>query len=230
MFEIDSRQLHQLVDALEDVNAKGIKFAQRNTVNDYAFKTAAKAKQTIREEFTIRNTWTQRSIRVDKANRHIDSSEVGSTQEYMREQEYGATTPGPRNVPTPAAAGQSSRARKRTRPVRQVNRMSNINLKRRSQRMGGLTRKQQNIAAVRQAADEGRKYVYLDRGRTKGIFRLFGGKRRPRTRLVQDLSRRVRVVPKHPWLTPSTLAVMQHSGEIYWRRLTQQLNRASLPR
>ncbi|BAV81102.1 hypothetical protein [Vibrio phage CKB-S1] len=225
MFEIDSKQLKQMADRLEAVADKGVMFAQRNTVNDYAFRTAATAKQNIRDEFINRNTWTQRSVKVDRATRFADGSEVGSTEGYMRDQELGARTPKPLNVPTPAASGESVRADKRLRPVRKANRMANISLKRRSRRMGGLTRKQQNIASVRQAADEGRKYVYLDRGRKKGIFRLYGGKRRPRVRLVQDLSRNVRVVPKHPWLAPASDDTMKHAGPMYYHRLAQQLRR-----
>lgn len=226
MFEIDSKQLKRLEDTLGEVAEYGIQHAQRNTVNDYAFGTQRQAKQNIREQFVNRNRWTERSVRVDKATRFVDSSEVGSTEDYMREQEFGARTPSPLHVPTPAASGESVRANKRLRPVRRANRMNNINLKGRSRRGGGLTRKQQNIVAVRQAADEGRKFVYLDRGKRKGIFRLYGGKRRPRTRLVQDLSRRVRVVPRNQWLEPAADKVMARAGELYYHRLAQQLRRA----
>ncbi|AAQ96531.1 hypothetical protein [Vibrio phage VP16T] len=230
MFEIDSRNLKHMEDALGRLNDLGVKFAQRNTLNDYAFATAKEAKATVRREFINRNTFTQRSIRVDKATRFIDSSEVGSTADYMREQEEGARTATPINVPTPAASGESVRANKRLKAVRTANRMTSIKLKKRSRRAGGLTRKQQNIAAVRQAADEGRKFVYLDRGKRKGIFRLYGGKRRPRVRLVQDLSRSVRVVPQHQWLEPSGDKTMERAAPIYYARLAQQLRRASFPR
>lgn len=230
MFEINSKQMRQLEDALQQTNELGVKFAQRATVNDYAFETAKTAKENIRRDFINRNTFTQRSVRVDKATRFIDSSEVGSTADYMREQEEGARTAAPLNVPTPAASGESVRANKRLKAVRKANRMTSITLKKRSRRAGGLTRKQQNIAAVKQAAGEGRKFVYLDRGKRKGIFRLYGGKRRPRVRLVQDLSRSVRVVPQHQWLEPASDKTMERRAEIYWRRLAQQLRRANFPR
>ena len=226
MFTINTRRLDALEQTLERLSERGIAFAERDTLNDYAFKTSTHAKKIVRDEFINRNTWTRRSIRVDKARFPGDSSEVGSTEKYMREQEFGARTDGPIHVPTPAASGESVRARKRLRVVRRVNWMPNIDLKRRSRRAGGLTRRQQNIAAVRQAADEGRKHVYLDRGRRKGIFRLLGGKRRPRVRLVQDLSRSVRVVPKHPWLAPSVEKTLKTGAQTYGRQLTRQIRRA----
>ncbi|AUR81629.1 neck protein [Vibrio phage 1.009.O._10N.261.51.C9] len=226
MFEINGKELKRLEQQLDQVAEFGLQHAQRNTLNDYAFGTQRQAKQNIRDQFTNRNRWTERSVQVDKASRFVPSSEVGSTEDYMREQEFGARTESPIHVPTPAASGESVRANKRLRPVRKNNRMNNINLKGRSRRAGGLTRKQQNIAAVRQAADEGRKFVYLDRGKRKGIFRLYGGKRRPRTRLIQDLSRRVRVVPKNQWLAPASDKVMARAGETYYRHLAQQLRRA----
>lgn len=225
MFEIDDKNMRRMEDVLNQIADQGVKFAQRNTLNDYAFQTAKQAKQNIRDKFTNRNTWTQRSVRVDRATAFVHTSEVGSTEDYMREQEEGARTDSPINVPTPAASGESVRANKRLRPVRKANRMTSITLKKRSRRAGGLTRKQQNIAAVRQAADEGRKFVYLDRGKRKGIFRLYGGKRRPRVRLVQDLSRTVRVVPRTPWLEPAADKTMSRAGVTYHARLAQQLRR-----
>ncbi len=225
MFEIDSKGLKRMAETLDDISTTATKYAERNTINDYAFQTRDYARQNIRDQFINRNRWTERSVQVDRATSMVSSSEVGSTENYMREQEFGARTLTGLNVPTPAASGESVRAKERLKVVRPMNRMSRIKLKRSSRRSAGLTRKQQNVAAVRQAADEGRKFVYLDRGRQRGIFRLYGGKRRPRTRLVQDLSRRVRIVPRNPWLEPATDATMARAAETYYRRLAQQLRR-----
>ena len=222
MIEIDMKRVKAMADRLDRLNAKGIPFAQRNTINDQAFATQKEARATIRSEFVTRNNWTQRSVKVERARSTRDSAMVGSTEKYMADQEFGATG-GPTNVPMPASAGQSNRARTRTRVVRKSYRMNAIQLKRRRNAPGNQA--QRNIAAVRQAKDEGRKFVYLERGRVKGIYRVMGSKKKPKTRMVQNLTRRVRVVRRHPWLYPSTQAVGKQAQRMYAVRLREQLVR-----
>lgn len=101
--------------------------------------------------------------------------------------------------------------------------MANINLGSRS-RSGG-SRAQQNMVALREAKASGRKFVYLDRGKTKGIYKVMGTKKKPKSRMVQNMSRKVAVVPKHPWLAPSSATVMATAPQLYHARLEQQLRR-----
>lgn len=222
MFSIDQRQVKQLSDALGELNARGIPYAQRNAINDMAFATQADARQTIGREFVNRNKWTQRSVQVERARFPDSVAIVGSRESYMADQEFGATG-GPRHVPTPAASGESPRATTRRRVVRKGNRMNAIKLGARGTRTG--SRKQQNIANLKQAKARGDKFVYLDRGRTKGIYKVMGTKRKPKARKVQDLTRPRRVVTKHPWLLPATDRQAEKGAQFYARRLGQQLRR-----
>jgi hypothetical protein len=223
MLKIDMKQIADLENTLGQLNARGIAFAQRNAINDMAFATMRESKDTIRNEFINRNKWTANSVRVDPARSTRDSSEVGSTEEYMLDQELGATKTEHTQMATPAASGESNRAKVRRKPVRRANRMANINLGSRS-RTGG-PRAQQNMIALREAKESGRKFVYLDRGKTKGIYKVMGTKKRPKSRMVQNMSRKVAVVPKHPWLAPSSKTVMANAPEMYHKRLQQQLDR-----
>jgi len=222
MIEIDMKRVGVLQDRLEKLNARGLPFAQRNTINDMAFATMREARETIRSEFTTRNSWTVRSVKAERARSTRDSALVGSTERYMADQEFGATG-GPTNIPTPASAGQSNRSKTRTRVVRKANRMNAISLKRNRIKVGD--QRQRNIATVKQAKADGQRFVYLERGRVKGIYRVMGTKRKPKTRMVQNLSRRVRVVRARPWLAPSTATVVAQRDRLYAVRLQEQLRR-----
>tara|TARA_R100000541_G_C1896282_1_gene83896 strand:- start:99 stop:779 length:681 start_codon:yes stop_codon:yes gene_type:complete len=223
MIEFDTRELHRLEENLRRLNAKGVHFAERNTINDQAFATQTEARAAIRSEFVNRNRWTERSVQVDRARSLSDSAEVGSTERYMAHQEFGHTKMENTHIATPAASGESPRARTRRRPVRRANRMTSITLKR--QQRAGMSRKQQNIVAVKEAKETGRKFVFLQRGQERGIYKVFGTKRKPKTRKIQDLSRRVAVIPRNPWLMPSTTTVVAASHRFYFKHLQQQLDR-----
>lgn len=222
MIEIDMKRVGILQRRLTELNAKGLAFAQRNTINDMAFATQTASRAAIRSEFVNRNTWTVRSIHVDRAKTTRDSAVVGSTEKYMADQEYGAIG-GPRHVPTPAAAGQSNRSAVRTQVVRKRMRMNAIQLG--GKRVQAGSAKARNVAAVHQAKANGEKFVYLERGRVKGIYQVFGTKRKPRTRMVQNLTRRQRIVKPHPWLRPASEAVMRNVGRAYAVHLRRQLLR-----
>jgi len=223
MIKIDLKRVGVLQGKLEKLNAKGIPFAQRNTLNDMAFKTQQTSREAIKRDFISRNTWTVRSVRVDKARRTGDSAVVGSTERYMADQEFGAQG-GPTHIPTPAAAGQSNRAKVRTRVVRKRLRVNAIPRVDRV-RAAGLDARARNTLAVHTAKANGDKFVYLERGKRKGIYQVYGTKRRPRTRMVQNLGRSVRVVSKHPWLAPSSYAVQRTAPRLYAVRLQEQLAR-----
>ncbi len=227
MFEIDMKQAKNLEKVLEGLNDKGVAFAQRDAVNDMAFATMRTSRETIRNEFTNRNKWTAGSVRVDRAKSTRDSSEVGSTEEYMADQEFGKVKTEHTQMAAPAASGESNRAKVRRKPVRRRNRMTNIRLTNGSRGARIGSRAQQNIVALREAKAAGRKFVYLDRGKVKGIYRVMGTKRKPKARMIQNMTRRVAVVPRHPWLAPSTATVTARAPEIYHAQLVRQLGRLS---
>lgn len=226
MFQIDNRQIEQLANRLEDLNERGLAFARRNTLNDLAFETMREGKQEIRDEFINRNRWTQGSVRIDRARSTRDSAAVGSVEQYMADQEFGATKTKGTNVPTPTASGEAPRARVRRKVVQKRARMANIRLATRA-RHRDKNQKQANIVSVQEAIIEGRKYVYQERGRVKGIYRITGGKRHPKTRMVQNLSFKVIRIPRQPWLGPATERAQAKTPQLWGAQLQRQLDRVT---
>lgn len=223
MMTIDTRQVQQLSNRL---NGLQVKFAERNTVNDLAFETQKLSRENIRNDFTTRNKWTERSVQVDRATSLGMSSEVGSVESYMADQEFGAEHTDGTAIARPAASGESNRARTRRKVVRKANRMTSIRLKRKVQWQG--SRAATNAAALKKAKADGERFVFLDRGpRNRGIYRVMGTKNKPKARMVQDLSRKTHVVPRNPWLRPATERAVTRGQEFFARRLAQQLRRVS---
>lgn len=232
MIEVDTRQLKELERDLKVFARRAYPFATKSTVNGAAFQTQKTARRDIQVKMVTRNKFTVQSVRVEQArtlNVNRQAAIVGSIADYMADQEFGGVTvkTGGEGVaiPTGYSAGQENQ-QPRTKLPRKPNKLSNIQLKRR--RGKAVSRKQRNVAAVKAAAASNNKYVYLDIGKRKGIFRVIGGKRKPRLKMVYDLSRASTPIPKNPWLKPATDDTQQKIPAIYFKALTFQANRLKL--
>ena len=229
MFGINDRDIRRLERTLGEMSARAIPYATRNTLNQAAFAVRAEYQKNIRDDLINRNKFTERSVRVERAqgtNITTQKATVGSIADYMDEQEFGdtKTANGAFGVPlaTSYSAGQTGQ---RTRLPRKPNKMQNINLRGRGGR--SRSRKQQNFLAVRMAAQSGSKYVFLDLDRGAGIFKVVGGKRRPKVKMIHDLSRRSVVIPANPLLRRSTDAVAPRMPDLYRDSLEFQISRLS---
>lgn len=232
MFNATLHQLKQYESDLKTFAEKAYPFATKATVNRAAFETRRRAQDTIESDFVTRNRFTKGSIRVQQA-RTLDvrrqEAIVGGIADYLATQEFGGVERGSgKNQPiaTSYSAGQGDDARPRTRLPRKPNQMQAIQLKRRAG--AAKNRKQRNLMAVKGAAAGGNKFVYLDLGRRQGIFRVVGGKRRPRVKMVWDLSRKVVRIPRKPWLDPATVATEKHLPQYYEEAIVFQLKRRNL--
>lgn len=233
MFKIDDKEIIRFTNHLERFSSKAVPFATRNTLNNVAFTAQKISRNNVRGSMVQRNRFTVQSIQVDKAETldiSRQSSTVGSIAPYMHDQEFGATQikTGKEGVsiPTAYSAGQGMGTRPRTRLPRRANKLASIQLKKR--RKKGATRGQRTFIAVREAAASGRKFVYLDLGRRKGIFRVVGGKRKPRIKMVHDLTRQSIVVPRNPWLEPVVDEVSKLLPGMYRESLLFQIKRNRL--
>lgn len=233
MIEIDAKQIKQLERDLKAFAARSIPYANRDALNRSAFSGRKEWQGQIRSKMITRNRFTEQSVRVDMARGLRISQQravIGSAAAYMELQEFGGIKrrKGSEGVPiaTSYSAGQAEGSQPRTRLPRKPNKIANILLKKRSKR--GRSRKQQNFVAVREAAASGTKFVYLDLGRRKGLFRVVGGKRRPRVKMVHDLTRSSVRIPKNPTLKPAVKATEQALGNLYLEALTFQAKRARL--
>ena len=232
MITIDDKELKRFEGDLKTFAAKAYPFATRQTVNRSAFVARELMQRNISRDMVTRNRFTVGSVRVEPTRSLIVSQQeaiVGSIAPYMDEQEFGSvkvsTGKEGTAIPTSYSAGQRGQ-RPRTRVPRRVNALQNIQLLKRRKRGG--SRKSRNAGVIKHAATSGNKYVFLDLGRTKGIFRVVGGKRKPRIRMVADLSRRSVVIPATPTLGPAVRETQRSIPLRYKRALEFQLKKQRL--
>ena len=106
------------------------------------------------------------------------------------------------------------------------NRLPSIRLGRNKVR--AHTKGQKNFIAVRQAASSGRKFIFLDLQKHPGIYRVTGGKRNPKVKLIYDMSRESVSIPANPWLGPAVKKTEGKIPEIYRDSLEFQVKRQGL--
>src|SRR6187399_2615573 len=122
MLTVDTSDWKKLERQLNTFRSKALPYATREMVNKMAFEAQSIWRtQTLKEQFKLRNSYTQSSIRVDKATTlDIDAqvSTVGSVASYMDEQEFGGSESkkGKYGVALPAAAPGKRKTRGRIRP------------------------------------------------------------------------------------------------------------------
>jgi len=227
VLKIDDKQIKRYENDLKAFKHRAHPFATKATVNGAAFTARRFAQENIRNSMIERNRFTASSVRVEQSrtlNVRRQSATVGSIAGYLETQEFGGTSSGP--IATSYSAGQAQDAQPRTRLPRKPNTMQRIKLRKR--RKAGSTRKQRNLVAIKQAAEGGSKYVFLDMGKTQGIFRVLGGKRKPRIKMVWSMTHRTVVVPKNPWLLPAVVRTEQEVPRLYADALRFQLNKHGL--
>lgn len=233
MINIDDREIRRMEKDLKLFARGAYPFATRATLNSAAFEARRMAQENIREDFINRNRFTEGSIRVDRAvgvSVDAQAAIVGSIAPYMGLQEIGGSTGSEagrgQSIPTAYAAGQAMNAQPRTKLPRKPNRLENIRL--RHSRKRGATRQQRNVAAVKAAAGSWKRYVYLDLGRRRGIFRVVGSAKRPTLRMVYDMSRTRVVIGPRPWLSPAVQKSSAKLPQFYAQALTYQLKRRGI--
>lgn len=230
MIEIELRNAGALAKTLEKLRAQAVPHAVRGMLNHVAFDARREWHAQIDKAMIVRNQFTKRSIRVEKARgTHLGRMQavVGSVLEYMAKQEFGGQerARGKRGVPIPtsSAAGMGMKARPRTRMVRARNYLSAIRL---VQAVPG-SKQRKNAAAIRMARARGDGVAYLDTGKRRGLYRIPPGKR-AKPRMLYDLSRRTVNVPKRPTLQ-RTLRVIEPNFAMQARRaIMDELVRAKL--
>lgn len=233
MLKIDDSEIKQMESDLKTFAERAFPFATKNTLNRSAFEGQKIARRNIDAKMTQRNKFSKQSVQVEQSrtlNVARQSSSMGSIADYMKDQEFGKIIKksGKKGVPiaTSYAAGQSEGAQPRTRLPRKANTLAAIQL--RNKRTRSKTRRQRNLIVIKEAAQSGRKYIFLDLGRSKGIFKVVGGKRRPKIKMVWSMREQSVVVPRNPWLKPAADKVQKLMPEFYRDALKFQLKRQGL--
>lgn len=233
MFKIDTKDIKHLEDDLKRFAFRAFPFATKATLNRSAFEAQKLARGNVSKDMIERNKFTKQSIQVDQAktlNVRRQSATVGSIADYMETQEFGGTkhAQGKQGVPiaTSYSAGQGMSSGARTRLSRKANKLANIQLNKKRSR--GKNRRQRNLIAVKEAAASGNKFIYLELQKKKGIFKVIGGKRAPKLRMVHDLTEQSVTIPKNPWLRPAVQRVEMLMPGFYKDALIFQLKRHNL--
>lgn len=232
MIRVDVRGVDQMQRELQQMSARGVPFAARDTVNGMAFEGRRLWGLEMQRALTLRNRYTQSRALVEKATTLRMSAmqaRLGHPEEYMRQLEHGGRERAAkqfRPIPTEHAAGQAkgSLSGGRRRPVRRANVITTLgSLK--AARRSGLGRRAQNAHAVRHALKSGKRLALLDLGKRKGIYRVEGSPKRARIRKLYDLTKRSTPVPKTPTLQPALAKVYVLAPGIAHRALAHQLER-----
>lgn len=208
--EIDLKNIKPLLTDLANFAEQAVPFATRSAINTTAFDIQGRYRMNARNKLTLRNKGTEKSIQVERAKilkTHLQEARIGSERDYMKDVEFGVTTTknGQEGVPIPTSysANQPLNQQPRTKLPIRSRRMRSIQMN--HHRVTATSRKQRNFLKVKNAAERGsQRFVYLDLGRRKGIFRVEQPKRRPNVRMVYDLSRPSVTSPAIPLLGPAT--------------------------
>lgn len=229
MIDLKWKGARRLERDLQTFAKTAVPHAVRNALNTQAFEARRAWADEAKDSLTLRNTFTVRSLRVEKARGtklETMQSRVGSVAPYMGKQEIGGQeTAGGKHgvtVPTPVASGEGRGARPRRRLVRRPHKMSRINLAGRGQKG---SRQQRNAIALSMARRAGRKHVMLEGRRRIGIFRISGGKR-TRIDMVWHLTRKATAkVPPNPMLQRALASTERKMPGVYERAFVEQLRR-----
>ena len=227
MLKIDTRDLKRLGRDLHTFAHKAAPYACRDALNQQAFTGRKLWKAKMEREFVLRNKWTAGSIRVEKAkglNVHAMQSVLGSVSSYLDEAESGQTKHGRGKhgvaLPTSASAGQSEGSQPRLKPVRRPYTLKAIQLTDRSSHPKKSIRR---LITIRRARKAGLKFAFLETPKSAGIYRIMGGKRRPKIRMLWNISRGTVVSPPHPTLGPTADLVRRKSERFYRLAILKQL-------
>ena len=233
MLTIQDDQIKQFESDLKTFAARAYPFATKETLNTTALSAREGYVANARNQMTLRNKFTESSLRVEKVrglNVSRQFAVVGSTAPYMEEQEFGGTKRkgGKTGVPIPTtmASGEGEGVQPRRRVVPKARRLSNIAL--RNKGIKALNKKQMNMLKVKETAKSGRKFVFLETRRHPGIYRVTGGVRSPQVKLIWDMSKESVVVPRNPMLAPAVKDAERIMPFVYKGALEFQLKRQNL--
>jgi len=243
MFGIDDKQIKRYERDLKAFAHRAYPFATKETVNKSAFTAMRIAKMDIAQDLTLRNRFTVQSIRVEQTKTldvRRQAAIVGSTADYMKDQEFGAIKAkrGKEGIPiaTAYSAGQGMGKKPRTRLPRKANKLQNIRLKK---LRTPKNKKQALVLKVQEAVNSGKRNIFHDFGgrKKKGFFRVVGGKRNvkrgwpgnARLKMLYDLSEQTVSIPRRPWLAPAVKKTQKNfMAGIYRESLIFQLKRQGL--
>lgn len=223
MIRVDLRDFKRLSRDLERTAKGAFPHASRNALNAVAFEGRKLWQEQMRRDFVLRTDWTTRRLFVTKARgtrMQGMHSALESPDAFLLKQEKGGTEN--RSVPTGVATTEGRGANPRRKLVSKPNKVSSISLATRTHKG---SRRQRNAIAIRQAQAAGKRFVYLDTARHKGLFRLTGGKRLKSVDMVWDTTSKSHVVHRTPTLQRTITRLEPKMPALMTSALIEQLRR-----
>jgi hypothetical protein len=216
--------LDEMQRALEQLSKKGLAAAARETLTQCAFHGRRIWQENLEQANILRNAFTQRRVLVVPArgSRLSDMEAVlGHPSQYVADLEEGKGDRARGSaVPIPELAARTGSDKKKL--VGKPNKLATIGRLAKGKTRGS-THKARNAQALRVAAKAGRKLVVLEGPRSRGIFRVMGGRRKVKVRKLWDLSHRTVSRPQRPTLQRSIDAALQLAPAIAERAMQKQL-------
>jgi hypothetical protein len=228
---ITLRGLDEMQRELEQLAKRGVQYAARETLTSLAFAGRKIWQNEMRSSLTLRNAFTERRALVERAtgSRMPEMEAVlGHTEDYVRRLEYGIGERARRGgvpIATETAAGQA-RGSLRTGRKRAVRKSLLIRVLGKIKRQPrGLSRQARNARAIAQAA-RGTHLAYLEMQHKRGIYRVTGGRKKPRISKLYDLTRPSVPLPRIPTLQRTLDETLKRGPTLALAAVQRQLDRA----
>lgn len=198
----------------------------RATLNDQAFEARRVAQQQILPRtFTLRNKFIVNSVRIKKSPKRKLARLValmGSINPALRKQEKGATINEPR---IPATFSRISKSpEKKVRAAMRVNKLGDLP---KPSDMRGNSLHSKNVALLRRMSRTKDKRAFIIRGHRKirkGIYKLHGGGKNPRLRIIHDLSKKRVRLKRRRWLLPSARPIRKLYFPLFQKNFRRLMN------
>lgn len=229
--KVDMREAEQFARQLERFGGGIARKVSARSLTKTAAVAKNIARKTVRSRFENRNKWTVGSVQSTRAApRAIDDqfALAGSRQEYMRDQEFGASLDrgsSGRRITTARATGEGDTAFPRKKLARGKLRPGRMTIKSVAVRGRFRGKGRRAYAQVQVARRKRIKLVYLDWGGGKKGFHKVT---RSKVFMVHALvSRRLFVRPR-PWLGPSTDRARRLAPAIWAREVVTAVDEHGL--
>lgn len=228
-FSWEDQEFKEASHQLQNWARRGLPFAVKGTLNSAVREAKIVWKGKLEREMILRNNYTVRGIGTERARGsqiRLMKSTIGHGADYMATQESGGEVSSKsgadaKPIPTNFAAGAGRSTAPRQKVVRARNKMKRIKLPDRAE---GRGRRVQNAIQIKDAIKTGKRYAFLDLGNgDKGLFRIMGGKRKPRLEMVWSLKRSSITVPRNPTLKPTMGLIEHRMPRIAVREIRKQL-------
>jgi hypothetical protein len=221
---VDLKGLDEMQSALEQLSKKGLAAAARETLTQCAWQGRRIWQGNLEQANILRNKFTLSRVLVDPARgsslRGMEAR-LGHPSQYVADLEEGKGDRARGSaVPIPELAARTGSDKKKV--VSKPNKLAAIGRLAKGKPRGS-THKQRNAQALRVAAKAGKKLVVLEGPRSRGIFRLLGGRKKLKVRKIWDLSHRTVSRPQRPTLQRSIDAALQLAPAIAERAMQKQL-------